>query len=149
MNTNKITTISTLAGALFGTLLITTAFTPVQGADMTFERALSAAKEPQNLLLHHVNYQGHRFSQLKEINTETVKNLKPVFSMALGGIEGAGTRNKSGNLEATRTPSCTSPMAGAWCMRSMCRAAKGDDPLEIRSGDQSRLGRRRRLLRRE
>ena len=93
--------ISTFAGALFGSLLVTTALTPAQGADMTFERALNVAQEPQNWVLHHGNYQGHRFSQLKEINTETVKNLKPVFSMALDGIEGAGTRNKSGNLEAT------------------------------------------------
>ena len=35
MNTKRITTISTFAGALFGSLLVTTALTPVQGADMT------------------------------------------------------------------------------------------------------------------
>src|SRR5438105_5835697 len=34
--------------------------------------------------LHHGNYEGYRFSPLKEINTDTVKNLKPVFSVALG-----------------------------------------------------------------
>jgi alcohol dehydrogenase (cytochrome c) len=101
MRIKRITTISSLAGAVLGSLLVTTALTPVQAADVTFERALNVDKEPQNWLLHHGNYQGHRFSQLKEINTETVKNLKPVFSMALGGIEGAGTRHKSGNLEAT------------------------------------------------
>src|SRR5438445_10056653 len=92
---------SSLAGAMLGSLLVATALTPVQAADMTFERALNAGKEPQNWVLHHGNYEGHRFSQLKDINTETVKNLKPVFSLALDGIEGAGTRNKSGNLEAT------------------------------------------------
>ena len=101
MNTKRITTISTFAGTLFGSLLVTTALTPVQGADMTFERALNVGNEPQNWVLHHGNYQGHRFSQLREINAENVKNLKPVFSMALDGVEGAGTRNKSGNLEAT------------------------------------------------
>jgi alcohol dehydrogenase (cytochrome c) len=74
---------------------------PAVAADMTFERALSVDKEPQNWLLHHGNYQGHRFSQLKEINTDTVKNLKATFSVALGGFEGAGTRYKFGNLEAT------------------------------------------------
>jgi alcohol dehydrogenase (cytochrome c) len=92
---------SSFARALLGSLLVATALTPVQAADMTYERALGVAKEPQNWVLHHGNYEGHRFSQLKDINTDTVKNLKPVFSLALDGIEGAGTRNKSGNLEAT------------------------------------------------
>jgi alcohol dehydrogenase (cytochrome c) len=82
-------------------LLVATALTPVRAADMTFERALSVDKEPQNWLLHHGNYQGHRFSALKEINTDTVKNLKVAFTVALGGFEGGGTRYKFGNLEAT------------------------------------------------
>src|SRR5262245_49031387 len=89
-----------LAGAALGAL-ITTALTPVRAADMTFDRALNAAKEPQNWILHHGNYQGHRFSQLKEINTDTVKNLRVAFTVGLGGFEGAGTRYKFGNLEAT------------------------------------------------
>jgi alcohol dehydrogenase (cytochrome c) len=49
----------------------TTALTPLAAADMTFERALNADSEPQNWVLHHKNYQGHRFSQLTQINTET------------------------------------------------------------------------------
>ncbi len=60
----------TLAGTLMSSLLVATALTPVRAADMTFERALNVDKEPQNWLLHHGNYQGHRFSQLKEINTD-------------------------------------------------------------------------------
>jgi alcohol dehydrogenase (cytochrome c) len=90
-----------LLGAAILGLLASTSLAPVAAADMTFERALAAAKEPQNWILHHGNYQGHRFSQLKEINTDTVKNLKVSFSVALGGFEGAGTRYKFGNLEAT------------------------------------------------
>ena len=90
-----------LAGATAGSLLVATALTPVMGADMTFERALNPAKEPQNWLLHHGNYQGHRFSSLNEINTSTVKNLKVAFTVGLGGFEGAGTRYKFGDLEAT------------------------------------------------
>src|SRR5450631_3572889 len=90
-----------LAGAIVGSLLTATALTPVLGADMTFERALNVAKEPQNWLLHHGNYQGHRFSPLNEINTATVKNLKVAFTVGLGGFEGAGTRYKFGDLEAT------------------------------------------------
>jgi len=81
-------------------LLVATLLAPARAGDMTFERALNSKAEPQNWLLHHGNYQGHRFSPLKEINTETVKNLKPVFSVALGGFESGG-RYKFGNLEGT------------------------------------------------
>src|SRR5438552_14486429 len=87
--------------AAMGSLLAAPAFTPAGAADMTFERALNANKEPQNWLLHHGNYQGHRFSALKEINTDNVKNLKVAFTVALGGFEGGGSRYKHGNLEAT------------------------------------------------
>ena len=100
MSIKKITAVSWL-GAALGALLATTAFTPVRAADMTFERALNVGNEPQNWVLHHGNYQGHRFSQLREINTDTVKNLKVAFTVALGGFEGAGTRYKFGDLEAT------------------------------------------------
>src|SRR5881396_1906752 len=92
---------SSLTGTLFGLLLMASALTPVGAADMTHERALNVAKEPQNWLLHYGNYEGHRFSALKEINTDNVKNMKVLFSVGLGGIEGAGTRYKFGDLEAT------------------------------------------------
>src|SRR5262249_46240370 len=71
-----------------------------RAADMSFERALNADSEPQNWLLHHKNYQGHRFSALKEINADTVRNLRVAFTVALGGMESGG-RYASGNLEAT------------------------------------------------
>ena len=86
--------------ALASALLTATALTPLFAADMTYERAVNADKEPQNWLLHHGNYQGHRFSALKEINTATVKDLKLAYTVALGGIQGAG-RTKAGDLEAT------------------------------------------------
>jgi alcohol dehydrogenase (cytochrome c) len=92
---------TSLVGAFVASLLMATALTPVGAADMTHERALNVAKEPQNWLLHHGNYQGHRFSELKEINTGNVKDLKVAFTVGLGGTEGAGTRYKFGNLEAT------------------------------------------------
>ena len=88
------------AGELMISLLAVSAFTPMRAADMTFERALNASKEPQNWLLHHGSFEGYRFSRLKDINTDTVKNLKPVFSVALGGFESGG-RYKFGNLEGT------------------------------------------------
>jgi alcohol dehydrogenase (cytochrome c) len=86
--------------AILSSFLAATALTPVRAADMTFERALQVDKEPQNWLLHHGNYAGHRFSALKDINTDNVKNLKLVYSVALGGFESGG-RYKFGNLEGT------------------------------------------------
>jgi alcohol dehydrogenase (cytochrome c) len=101
MKTTRTMRTLSLAGTLMSSLLVATALTPARAADMTFERALNVDKEPQNWLLHHGNYQGHRFSALKEINTDTVKNLKVAFTVALGGFEGGGARYKFGNLEAT------------------------------------------------
>src|SRR5215471_13581450 len=99
MNINRTTTLL-LAGAALGAVSVTTALTPAQAADMTFDRALNAGKEPQNWILHHGNYQGHRFSLLKEINTDTVKNLKVAYTVALGGFQSGG-RYAHGALEAT------------------------------------------------
>ena len=67
---------------------------------MTHERALNRQKEPHNWMLHHGNYEGWRFSQLKQINADNVKNLKVAFTVALGGYESGG-RYKHGNLQAT------------------------------------------------
>jgi alcohol dehydrogenase (cytochrome c) len=89
-----------IAGAPARALLVATALSPVRAADMTTERALNPQREPQNWILHHGNYQGHRFSALKEINADTVKNLKPAFTVALSGFQSGG-RYAFGNLEAT------------------------------------------------
>jgi alcohol dehydrogenase (cytochrome c) len=88
------------AGAFVSSLLIATALTPARAADVTNERLLNPQREPQNWLLHHGNYQGHRFSLLKEINTDTVKNMRLAYSVALGGFQSGG-RYASGALEAT------------------------------------------------
>src|SRR6202049_4226333 len=86
--------------AILSSFLAATALTPVRAGDMTFERALNVDKEPQNWLVHQGNFSVHRFSTLKDNNTDTVKNLKLVFSVALGGFESGG-RYKFGNLEGT------------------------------------------------
>ncbi len=89
-----------LVGAFIGSLLLATALTPVGAADVTNERLLNPQREPQNWILHHGNYQGHRYSLLKEINTGTVKDMKLVFTVALSGFQSGG-RYAHGNLEAT------------------------------------------------
>src|SRR5207244_6924016 len=75
---------------------------PVSAADqVNQERLLGVDKEPGNWLHHHQNYSAHRFSSLKEINRDSVKNLKVAWTMHLGGIEGGGIWSH-GELEATR-----------------------------------------------
>src|SRR5262249_61147370 len=91
---------TSVTGAFVGTLLMATALTPARAADMTNDRALNPQREPQNWILHHGNYQGYRFSQLKEINAATVKNLKPVFTVALSGFQSGG-RHAHRHLEGT------------------------------------------------
>jgi alcohol dehydrogenase (cytochrome c) len=88
------------AALLMAPFVLATALTPVRAGDMTFDRALNAGKEPQNWLLYYGNYQGFRYSQLDQINGDTVKNLKLVFSVALGGLQSGG-RYAFGNLEGT------------------------------------------------
>jgi alcohol dehydrogenase (cytochrome c) len=89
-----------LSGTLMGALLMATVPMPARAADMTDERALNPQGEPQNWILHHGNYQGHRFSLLKGINTDTVKNLRLVFTVGLSGLQSGG-RYAYGHLEAT------------------------------------------------
>jgi alcohol dehydrogenase (cytochrome c) len=89
-----------LVSVALSALAASGALSGARGADMSFERALNADREPQNWLLHHKNYQGHRFSALKEINTGTVGNLRLAFTVGLGGLQSGG-RYAQGNLEAT------------------------------------------------
>ena len=80
-------------------LLAATMLTPAGSADMTFERALRPPRSRRTGCCITATTQGHRFSALKDINTGNVKNLKLVFTVALGGFESGG-RYKFGTLEA-------------------------------------------------
>src|SRR5260370_36132373 len=68
--------------------------------DVTHDRLLNADKEPGNWLHHHKNFSETRFSSLKDINRDNVKNLKVAWTMHLGGVEGGGIRTHDG-LEGT------------------------------------------------
>src|SRR6202167_3726008 len=74
---------------------------PAGAADeVTQERLLNADKEPGNWLHHHKNFSATRFSTLKEINRDNVKNLKVAWTMQLSGVEGGGIWTHGG-LEGT------------------------------------------------
>ena len=68
--------------------------------EVTHDRLLNADKEPGNWLHHHKNFSATRFSSLKDINKDNVKNLKVAWTMHLGGVEGGGIWTHGG-LEGT------------------------------------------------
>ena len=68
--------------------------------EVTPDRLLNADKEPGNWLLHHKNYSAQRFSSLKKINRDNVKNLKVAWTLHLSGVEGGGIWSHGG-LEGT------------------------------------------------
>jgi alcohol dehydrogenase (cytochrome c) len=73
-------------GLLAGAALL--AAWPALAAEVTPERLVNADKEPQNWLMNHRTYDGQRFSPLSRINKQTVKGLRLVYSVALGGSAG-------------------------------------------------------------
>src|SRR5712672_2614451 len=77
-----------LAGSLLATW-------PALAADVTPERLANSDREPQNWLMNHRSYDSQRFSPLARINTDTVKNLKLAYSVAVGGT------SINENLQAT------------------------------------------------
>ncbi len=59
-------------------------------AQVTAERLVNSAKEPQNWLMYSGNYEGQRFSGLEQINTANAKGLTPKWvyqTMATDKIE--------------------------------------------------------------
>ena len=62
--------------AAAGTLLAAAWTISGQGLPVAYERLLNAAREPGNWLMYSSTYNGWRFSNLKQIDTRTVKNLR-------------------------------------------------------------------------
>ena len=93
------------------------AASPVFAADeVSQERLLNVHKEPGNWLHHHQNYSAHRFSTLKEINRDNVKNLKVAWTMHLGGVEGGAHHAPPRTSSRTWAPRAARSRS-AWCWR--------------------------------
>jgi alcohol dehydrogenase (cytochrome c) len=67
-------------------VLAAAVFVPPASAQVTYERILNASQEPQNWLTYSGDYKGHRFSQLNQINTDTVKSLVPRWVYQTGAL---------------------------------------------------------------
>src|SRR5258708_659481 len=64
---------------------------PASAEDVTPQRLLNAAGEPQNWLMVHRDYDNSRHSALREVNRDTVKDLKLRFIASIGGRSTGGT----------------------------------------------------------
>ena len=64
------------------------ATTSARAADVTYERLLNPDKEPQNWQMNHRDFGAQRFSPLAAINKSNVKNMRLLFSIAIGGSAG-------------------------------------------------------------
>jgi alcohol dehydrogenase (cytochrome c) len=58
---------------------------PASAADVTRQRLMNAAGEPQNWLMVHRDYDNSRHSSLREVNRDTAKDLKLKFLFSIGG----------------------------------------------------------------
>jgi len=72
---------------------------PATAAEVTPERLLNAATEPQNWLMVHRDYDNSRHSPLSDVNRGNVKELKLKFLFSIGGRATGGTLR--GKEEAT------------------------------------------------
>jgi alcohol dehydrogenase (cytochrome c) len=75
----------------------TTAYAQEAFAPTTPERLLNADAEPHNWLLYNGNYSNWHYSQLDQINTGNVANLRVAYMFAIGGCSQA---------PASGTPNC-------------------------------------------
>src|SRR6185436_9870768 len=72
--------------------VLTSAIVFAQGYTLTVnrDRLANAMNEPQNWLLMNGDYGSTRYSRLTQINRDTVKNLRMVWALALGGMQDVG-----------------------------------------------------------
>ena len=55
-------------------------------ADVTTERLINSEREPRNWLNHHGNLEAHRYSGLRQINKNNVKNLSPNYRASVFSV---------------------------------------------------------------
>jgi glucose dehydrogenase len=75
------------SGYLAILLLVSGFFYGTASAQVTFERIVNSAKEPQNWLTYSGDYAGHRFSGLDQVNASNVSSMVPkwVYQTAATG----------------------------------------------------------------
>jgi alcohol dehydrogenase (cytochrome c) len=85
--------------AAFSVIAVAAVVLPASAADVTQQRLIDAAGEPQNWLMVHRDYDNSRHSSLHEINRDTAKDLKLKFMFSIGGRSTGGIQR--GKEEST------------------------------------------------
>jgi alcohol dehydrogenase (cytochrome c) len=76
--------------AACATIAVAAIALPAWAADVTPERLLNVASQPQDWLMVHRDYDNSRHSGLREINRDTVGRLAPKFIFSIGGRSTGG-----------------------------------------------------------
>jgi hypothetical protein len=76
--------------AAFLSIAVAATLQPASAADVTQQRLMNAASEPQNWLMVHRDYDNSRHSSLREVNRDTAKDLKLKFLVSIGGRSTGG-----------------------------------------------------------
>jgi alcohol dehydrogenase (cytochrome c) len=79
-----------IAPTAFAAAVLAATVLPLSAADVTQQRLMNTAGEPQNWLMVHHDYNNSRHSALHEINRDTVKDLKLKFIVSIGGLSTGG-----------------------------------------------------------
>src|SRR5678809_1737561 len=81
---------SLLAAALVAVLGASVPLVAQYKMTVNADRLVNAQSEPQNWLMMNGDYGSTRYSKLSQINRESVKNLRLVWALALGGMQDVG-----------------------------------------------------------
>jgi alcohol dehydrogenase (cytochrome c) len=86
-------------------LLVATAVAIPTSGVMANEELMKMEKDPNQWVMPTGDYANHRYSQLKQITTENVKNLHPVWTFSTGVLRGhEGAPLVIGNMMYVHTP---------------------------------------------
>jgi alcohol dehydrogenase (cytochrome c) len=84
---NKSLALTTLVAAVLAAV-------QVQAKEVTDADVVNDAKTPGDVVTAGIGQQGQRFSALAKVNTKTVKDLTPVWSMSFGGEKQRGQESQ-------------------------------------------------------
>ncbi len=76
--------------AIAAVALVTATISGQDAATVTRDRLVNAQDEPNSWLMMNGDYGSTRYSKLTQITRENVKNLRPVWALALGGMQDVG-----------------------------------------------------------
>ena len=82
----SLTALPSVLTVAFGAATLAAQYTMTVNRD----RLINAQSEPQNWLMMNGDYASTRYSKLSQINRDNVKNLRMVWTLALGGLQDVG-----------------------------------------------------------